>query len=212
MSGAVLSPAKPFGAADFATRAGCARYPSDAEDGDFAFNPDIKEVLRARATREAAVLIGVIERGGEGHVLLTKRTQALRTHSGQVALPGGRIDAEDGSARAAAVRECEEETGIAPHHIRPVGELPIYLSGSGYRIHPVLAVIEGEPAMTPNPHEVEDLFEVPLSFLMDRLNHRLGSRVWQGRRRYYYEMPYGEHYIWGVTAGIIRSAYERLYA
>ena len=66
--------------------------------------------------------------------------------------------------------------------------------------------------MTPNPHEVEELFEVPLSFLMDRLNHRLGSHVWQGQRRYYYEMPYGEHYIWGVTAGIIRSVYERLYA
>ena len=198
-------------AADFAARA--ARLgPSNGEaDGDFAINPGIDGWIRAQATREAAVLVGVIERAGGAHVLLTERTKSLRTHSGQIAFPGGRIDAEDGSPEAAAIRETAEETGIAPDHVRAVGRLPVYLSGSGFRIHPVLAVIEGDPAMRANPHEVERIFEVPLAFLMDRTNHRLASKFWNGRERHFYEVPYRDHHIWGVTAGIIRAASERLY-
>ena len=197
--------------ADFAARAASFRVPTGSEDGDFRFNMDISDLIRRNATREAAVLIGVADRDGEAHMLLTQRTRALRSHSGQVAFPGGRIDDDDLSAAEAARRECEEETGIARHHLRVVGELPTYLSGSGYRIHPVLAVIEGDPAMRANPDEVETIFEVPLSFLMDPANHAMGSLVWQGRRRHYYEMPWGGHRIWGVTAGIIRVLQERLY-
>jgi len=198
---------------DFAARARRAAAGDGApETGDFTINPDMADWVRANATREAAVLVGAVERDGQAQLLLTERTKALRTHSGQIAFPGGRIDAHDASPVAAAVRECEEETGIAARLIRPVGELPVYLSGSGFRIHPVLAVIEGDPPMRANPHEVVAIFEVPLGCLMDQGNHRTGSRVWNGRRRQFYEMPYGERRIWGVTAGIIRLLYERLYA
>ena len=93
----------------------------------------------------------------------------------------------------------------------PIGRLPDYLTGSGYRIVPVLATIAPGQALTPNPDEVDAVFDVPLSFLMDPANHRMESRIWQGRERFYYTMPFGERFIWGVTAGIIRSMFERLY-
>lgn len=196
---------------DFAVRAGRLAHAPDDDDGDFRFNTELEEAIRAHAVKEAAVLVGVIERAGEARMVLTRRTEQMRTHSGQVALPGGRIDAEDTSPVAAALRECEEETAVPQAALRPVGRLPVYLSGSGYRIHPVLAVIEGDPPMRPNPGEVETIFEVPLAYLMERANHRRGSLEWRGKRRYFIEMPWGEERIWGVTAGIIRAVSERLY-
>ena len=201
----------PFDLGDFVDRASALSAPDGLEDGDFRFNTDLTDLIRSRATREAAVLIGIADRDGEAHMLLTQRTKALRAHSGQVAFPGGRIDPEDLSAAEAARRECEEETGIARGHLNVIGELPVYLSGSGYRIHPVLAVIEGDPPMRPNPDEVEAIFEVPLSFVMDPSNYRMGSRVWNGKQRYFYETEWGRRHIWGVTAGIIRVLQERLY-
>ena len=204
--------ADPGHVGDFAVRAASHVFTAQDEDGDFRFNPDLTDAIRSQATKEAAVLIGVIDRGGEAHMLLTKRTEAMRTHSGQIAFPGGRIDPDDASPEAAALRETEEETGIGRAFARPVGRLPVYLSGSGFRIHPVLAVIEGDPPMRPNPDEVDAIFEVPLSYLMDSANHRTGRVHWKGRDRLFYEMPYGGYRIWGVTAGIIRMVYERLYA
>jgi len=202
----------PFGVADFSDRAVRRGDGSGPEAGDFRYNPDATDAIRAMARKDAAVLVSVIERGDGAHMVLTKRTEALRTHSGQIALPGGRIDPDDLTPEAAALRECEEETGIPRDAVRTVGRLPVYLSGSGFRIHPVLAVIEGDPPVRPNPDEVESVFEVPMAFLMNRDNHRKGSVVWNGKRRYFLEMPYGEHRIWGVTAGIIRTVYEGLYA
>jgi 8-oxo-dGTP pyrophosphatase MutT (NUDIX family) len=202
----------PFAVADFADRAVRRGDGSGPEAGDFRFNPDAADAIRATARKDAAVLVGVIERDGGAHMLLTKRTETLRTHSGQIALPGGRIDPEDATPEAAALRECEEETGIPQDAVRTVGRLPVYLSGSGFRIHPVLAVIEGDPPLQPNPNEVESVFEVPMAFLMNRDNHHKGSLVWNGKRRYFLEMPYGDYRIWGVTAGIIRSVYDGLYA
>lgn len=198
--------------ADFAVRAAGHAFTDRDEDGDFRFNPDLADAIRDHAKKEAAVLIGVIDRGGEAHMLLTKRTEAMRTHSGQIAFPGGRIDPQDASPEAAALRECEEETGIGPNWARPVGRMPVYLSGSGFRIHPVLAVIEGDPPVRPNPDEVDAIFDVPLAYLMDAANHRTASLTWKGRERSFYEIPYGGYRIWGVTAGIIRMIYERLYA
>jgi len=200
-----------YGAADFAARAGRLDVEPGEEDGDFRTNPELGEWVRRTATREAAVLVGVIERPMGASIVLTERTKALRTHSGQIAFPGGRIDADDASPEAAAIRECEEETGIASDHVRAVGRLPVYLSGSGFRIHPVLALISGDPLMRANPDEVEAIFEVPLGFLMDRSNHRRASRHLGGRERQFYEIPYGEWHIWGVAAGIIRAVSERLY-
>lgn len=191
-----------------------ARAFSDAdESGDFTFNRDLEGIIRSNATKDAAVLIGLHDKGiGDPNVLLTQRTESLRTHSGQIAFPGGRIDDTDADAVAAALRECEEETGIGSAYVDVVGVLPTYLSGSGFRIKPVIAELKSGYTVTPNPGEVETVFEVPLSFLMDPANHQHHSREWSGKKRYFYAMPYGDRYIWGVTAGIIRMMYERLYA
>ena len=180
------------------------------DGGDFLHNQDMEGLIRANATTDAAVLIGLVDRH-EPMVLLTRRTHNLRTHSGQIAFPGGRIDADDRDAVAAALRECEEETGIAPNEVSVMGRLPRYFSGSGYRITPVVARIAPNHVLRPNPDEVDAVFEVPLGFLMRPENHVLASRHWQGKTRYFFEMTYGEHRIWGVTAGIIRMMYERLF-
>ncbi|MDZ7823803.1 MAG: CoA pyrophosphatase [Ahrensia sp.] len=174
-------------------------------------NRPFEDTIRENANREAAVLVGVIDSPNEPRILLTQRTQTMRTHSGQIAFPGGRADEDDRSVEHTALREMQEETGIGADHIEIVGRLPIYLSGSGYRIHPILGVISGDYTIVPNADEVALVFDVPLSFLMDGANHKMASRDWQGAPRYFYEIPYKEHYIWGVTAGILRVMYERLY-
>lgn len=184
---------------------------SGEETGDYQFNHDLENIIRENANKQAAVLIGVRDVDGVAQVTLTQRTASLRTHSGQIAFPGGRIDPEDKGPEAAALRECEEETGIGAAHIEVLGRLPDYLSGSGFRIHPIIAQFHGGYVVRPSPDEVERLFDVPLRFLMDETNHKLSSRVWSGKERFYYEMPFGDRYIWGVTAGIIRVMFERLY-
>ena len=162
--------------------------------------------------KPAAVLVPVVLREPEPSVLLTERASGLRQHSGQIAFPGGRVDPEDGSILAAALREAREEIGLDERFVRPLGYLDAYLSGTNYLVTPVVAEVSPGYALTLNPEEVSLAFEVPLAFLMDAANHELHSREWKGRRRRYYAMPYGEHYIWGVTAGIIRNMYERLYS
>lgn len=202
-----------FTAQDFRNRAEARRYSPEEDDyGDHVLNPGSRDFIINRDLHEAAVLIPVIDRKEQATVLLTQRTEHLRSHSGQVAFPGGRIDLQDGSAERAALRETHEETGIEEAHIEIVGRLPDYVTGSGYRINPVLAVVEPGFVLDPNPEEVALVFEVPLCFLMDPANHRRESRMWQGRQRFYYSMSYDGHRVWGVTAGIIRSLYERLYA
>ena len=158
------------------------------------------------------MLIPVVDRGAEATVLLTKRAETLRNHTGQVAFPGGRIDAEDASPEAAALREAEEEVSLDPAFVEVVGRMPDYVSGSGYRIAPILSVVRPGFHLTLNPAEVDAAFEVPLRFLMDPANHGRGSRFWNDREWFFYEMPYDGNRIWGVTAGIIRTLYERLYA
>lgn len=197
---------------DFRARVSQLGVPDHADEtGDYQFNKDVEEAIRDHAKKQAAVLIGVRDVGGEAQVTLTQRTASLRTHSGQIAFPGGRVDATDDGPVAAALRECEEETGIGKDYIEVLGQLPDYLSGSGFRIRPVIAQFHPGYVVEPNPDEVERLFDVPLGFLMDQANHTLASRAWNGKQRYYYEMPFGDRYIWGVTAGIIRVLYERLY-
>lgn len=182
-----------------------------AETGDFQFNPDLETLIRENAHRQAAVLIGVLDGADGPRVLLTERTATLRAHSGQIAFPGGRVDDTDRTYAEAALRECEEEVGITPDYVEIVGDLPIYYSASGYRIHPVLAVISGDYTIRANEDEVARIFDVPLQFLMNENNHSKTCRDWKGRKRFFYEMPYQDHYIWGVTAGILRVMYERLY-
>ncbi len=165
-----------------------------------------------RRPRAATVLIGVIAREGSATLLMTLRAGHLRDHSGQIALPGGKIEAGDASPAAAALREAEEEVGLDPARVTPIGYLDPYLTGTGFLIVPTVAMVTPPFELTPDPAEVADVFEVPLAFLMDQANHARGSRALEGRVHSFYVMAYGERRIWGVTAGVIRTLYDRLYA
>lgn len=178
------------------------------------------EVLREkkfanRPPAPAAVLLGIVQRS-EPTVLLTQRTAHLSSHSGQVAFPGGRADPEDASPAATALREAQEEVGLDPGHVEVLGELPLYVTGSAYLVTPVVALIEPACRLEPNPHEVADLFEVPLAFLLDPAHHRRHAFEWQGVRREWFSMPYvdgpHERFIWGATAGMLRNFYRFLQA
>lgn len=206
-----------FSAADFRHRAlnqiGAPLEHAWREHGDHLLNPETLQEIEGLQFKDAAVLVPVVDDGDDGaKVILTQRTTRLRKHSGQIAFPGGGIDETDVSPEEAALREAQEEIGLDPAYVETVGRLPQYLSATGFRIFPVLSVVRRGFTITPNPHEVESVFEVPLSFLMTPENHRRDSRDWRGIVRHYYVMPYGERYIWGITAGIIRTLYERLYA
>ena len=204
--------APPFSAETFRLRAAIDRGPhEDFDYGDHRFNPGHPRVAGPRQLRDAAVLIPVVDHGPEASVILTKRAEKLTSHSGQVAFPGGRIDPTDVSPEAAALREAEEEIGLDAGHVEIIGRMPDYVSGSGYRIAPVLSIVRPGFTLSINEHEVDAAFEVPLRFLMDPANHAQNSREFNKRVWVYYDMPYGGQRIWGVTAGIIRTLYERLY-
>jgi 8-oxo-dGTP pyrophosphatase MutT (NUDIX family) len=177
--------------------------------GDHDLNPDF--TADGISFRDAAVLIPVVARRPQASVLLTQRTPHLTAHAGQIAFPGGKIDPEDQTPAAAALREAREEIGLHPSMVEPVGYLTPYLTRTGYRIVPVLGRVDPDHRITINPEEVTDTFEVPLAFLMSSGNHRRGCRPFNGKTRYFYEMPFNERYIWGITAGIIRGLYERVY-
>jgi 8-oxo-dGTP pyrophosphatase MutT (NUDIX family) len=178
--------------------------------GDLDLNPETWAKVGVAAIRPAAVLIPVVDRP-EPAVILTTRTDDLPSHAGQIAFPGGKIDADDTTPAGAALREAQEEIGLAPAVVEPLGYLDLYLTFSGFRILPTVARVEPDFALTPNRHEVADVFEVPLAYLMTPENHQLKSRDWKGIIRHYYEIPYQHRHIWGVTAGILRNLYERIY-
>lgn len=208
-----------FSARDFARRASLhdplaafGADPAHRAHGDHRLNADLVAGLENATLRAAAVLVPVTDDGPEARVILTRRTAALRRHSGQVAFPGGSIDPGDASVEAAAMREAFEEISLQPSFVEPVGRLPDYLTTTGFLITPILALVRAGYTVAANPAEVDAVFEPPLSFLMDPRNHVRESRVWEGRQRHYYTMPWEGHFIWGVTAGIIRTLYERLYA
>jgi 8-oxo-dGTP pyrophosphatase MutT (NUDIX family) len=178
--------------------------------GDHSLDPDGDAVAPPGPHRRAAVLVPIVSRGRGLFVLLTKRALHLRDHSGQIAFPGGKIDPADPSPLAAALREAEEEIGLKPSTVRLLGYLDPYLSATGFLVTPVIGLVEGAPALAPNPGEVAEIFEVPLAHLMDPARYALKSRPWQGRIRYFYAIAFGEKLIWGVTAGILHNLYERL--
>jgi len=179
------------------------------QQGDHQVAKNMADILAGRPFRPAAVLMPIVAHDAPTF-LLTRRASSLATHSGQVAFPGGRIDEGDRDPADAAMREAMEEIGLVRELITPLGYLEPYLSGTGFRIVPVVALVRPGFTLHLNPSEVVDAFEVPFDFLMSPDNHLRHNREWRGLIRSYYAMPYGEHYIWGATAGMIRRLYERL--
>jgi 8-oxo-dGTP pyrophosphatase MutT (NUDIX family) len=179
--------------------------------GDHDADPVMRKIAAVRPIRPAAVLVPVVDHA-EPTVLLTQRAQHLPDHAGQVSFPGGKIDESDASPVASALREAEEEIGLERCFVTPIGYLDLYLTTLGYRIVPVIARVRPGFSLALNESEVDATFEVPLGYLMDQNNIERHSRDWQGMRRHYYAITFGERYIWGVTAGILRNLHERIYS
>lgn len=186
--------------------------------GDDRLNPDDQQDFKNRAFKHAAVLIPIVDRGDDAGVILTQRTEHLSSHKGQIAFPGGKVDPGE-TPQEAAFREAWEEVGLTGDMLQLLGTFGDYFSGSGYRIAPVIALVKADYTLTINTDEVASAFEVPLSFLMSRENHRIESLTWKERERHFFAMPYQdetvdppvERRIWGVTAGIIRMIQDRVY-
>lgn len=182
---------------------------------DYDLNPDLPRTGHAATLKSAAVLIPVIARAPLT-VLLTLRTGEMghgpsSHHAGQVAFPGGKIEQGDADACAAALREAEEEVGLSPSLVEPLGYVEPYRTGTGYLVTPVVALVSRGFEPAPDPAEVADVFEVPFAFLMDEANHRIDSFMWRGAERHFYAMPYEQRYIWGATAGILKALHRRLF-
>jgi 8-oxo-dGTP pyrophosphatase MutT (NUDIX family) len=179
--------------------------------GDLDLDPETWKRAGVSAAKPAAVLVAVVDRPAPA-VILTQRTADLTTHGGQIAFPGGKIDPQDQSPVAAALREAEEEIGLAPSLVEPLGYLDLYLTFSGFRILPTVARVAPGYTLSLNRGEVTEAFEVPLEFVMNPDNYQRRSRDWKGIVRQYYAIPYQDRYTWGVTAGILRNLYERICA
>lgn len=160
--------------------------------------------------RAAAVLVPLVKRPEGLTVLFTKRTEHLSNHPGQISFPGGHTEEDDQSAQHAALRETEEEVGLAPSYIQVIGKLNDYVTRTGFRVTPVVGLVDVPYPTKPDPHEVAEVFEVPLSFLMNEKNHQKCSRVFLGKTRYFWAMPYDDYYIWGATAGMLRNLFDFL--
>jgi 8-oxo-dGTP pyrophosphatase MutT (NUDIX family) len=175
---------------------------------DYDLNPG----MRPNAMREltpAAVLLAIVARP-EPAVLFTRRTPHLSRHAGQVSFPGGRVHQDDLSLVETALRETHEETGITATFVTVAGFLDAYETGTGFAILPVVGLLTEGFELLPDTNEVENVFEVPLAFLLDPANRERRSMEWQGRRREFYAFNYGSHYIWGATAGILVNFADRL--
>jgi len=187
--------------------------PEIATKGDHDLNPEMTSWLEEGVEyRDAAVLVPLVDRPQGLQALFIQRAEGPDAHAGQVAFPGGKVERHDAGPVAAALREAEEETGVAQDFVEVLGFLDYYRTGTLFRISPVVGIVREGFTLVPDPVEVADIFEVPLSFLMNPDNHMRDSRMWKGKRRHFYAMPYGERYIWGATAGILRNMFERLYA
>lgn len=169
--------------------------------GDADLNPGMPQVRETPIP--AAVLVPLITRAGGLNVILTKRKAHLKDHAGQIAFPGGRRDPGDADSIDTALRETEEEIAILRSRIRILGRLAPYITRTGYRVMPVVGQVAPPVDPKPHPFEVEEIFEVPLAFLLNRANHRRHSRAIAGVRRSFHAMPFGDYYIWGATAGMI---------
>jgi 8-oxo-dGTP pyrophosphatase MutT (NUDIX family) len=180
--------------------------PFDTIYGDQDVRPAAHDLL------PASVLVPIVVRPEALTVLLTRRTAHLRDHSGQIAFPGGRAEPHDPTPEATALRESSEEVGLDPARVELLGRLADYHTRTGYRVTPVVGVVTPPFELRPDAHEVDEVFEVPLSFLLDPRNHQRHAREFQGRTVHYFAIPYAEYYIWGATAGMLVNLYRYLAA
>lgn len=160
--------------------------------------------------RPAAVLVPLVARAGAESVLLTRRTDHLYHHPGQISFPGGRVEPHDTSAVMTALRETQEEIGLGADRVELLGALPDYFTGTGFRVTPVVGLVHPPFELTLDAFEVAEAFEVPLSHFLDPQNHLRHSLEIEGRTRHFHAMPYGDYYIWGATAGMLMSLYQVL--
>jgi 8-oxo-dGTP pyrophosphatase MutT (NUDIX family) len=178
---------------------------------DFELNPELEVLADAKRKQPAAVLIPIIEGEQHASILFTQRTEEMPTHAGQISFPGGKMDAGDANVVETALREAREEIGLEVEFIDTIGFLEDYVTSTGYRISPLVAVIRQGYSITPDRSEVADVFDVPLSFLMNAQNHEMHTREWRGAQRKFYAMSYRNRFIWGATAGMLRNLYDWLY-
>jgi 8-oxo-dGTP pyrophosphatase MutT (NUDIX family) len=178
--------------------------------GDYDLNPGWEN--KVETWRPAAVLAPIIKRPGGWTMLFTQRAEETPAHPGQISFPGGRVQASDANAVETALRETFEEVGLGREWIEPIGAWDRYETGTGYRVTPVVGLVEPGFELKLDPREVASVFEAPLSFLFDPANHERRETEFKGALRAYYAMPYEGRFIWGATAGMIRALWERLYA
>lgn len=180
---------------------------SSTHRGDHDLNPGIDPPSQLRP---AAVLVPVVVRRQSLNIILTKRSEDLPVHPGQVSFPGGGVEEEDRDAVHTALREAEEEIGLDPGRVEVLGQLDVYKTRTGFEIFPVVGLLTPPFDLTPEPGEVAEIFEIPLTFIMDRNNHQRHSREWQGTTRQFFVFPHDTHYIWGATAGMLVNLADML--
>lgn len=202
-----MSASKPFGSApaNDLERLRAALFPAPAP-GIFVREDGVGE----ETLTPASVLFPIVLRPAAPTVLLTQRTAHLKDHPGQISFPGGRAEPADPSPAHTALRETEEEIGLPAGRIEIAGYLPEYCTSTGFRVTPVVAMVTPPFELRTDPFEVAEVFEVPLAFLLDPANHKRHALHYRGQLRHYYAMPYGDHFIWGATAGMIMSLYQAI--
>jgi 8-oxo-dGTP pyrophosphatase MutT (NUDIX family) len=204
-----MTVAPPFSLADFCTRA-AERLLHEPPDAAAPAQGNLNPLREVKAPRAAAVLVPIVSRA-EPTVLLTQRTAHLAAHAGQISFPGGKIEPDDDSPLTAALREAEEEIGLDRGLVSPLGYLDAMVTGTGFRIVPVVGLVAPAHALALNPDEVAEAFELPLVFAMTPANHLKHSRLFNGVERSFHALPWQQRYIWGATAGMLKNLYDRLY-
>src|SRR5262245_19232538 len=174
--------------------------PPGVRRGDHDLNPDL---LPDGPLTQAAVLVPLVDRPQGLTILLTRRTDHLQAHAGQISFPGGRCEPGDCDPVETALREAEEEIGLSRSLVTPIGRLDTYVTRTGFEVTPIVALVAPPPVLIPDPHEVAEVFEVPLDFILDPASRQRHSRIYSGATRYFFVFPWRDYYIWGATAGML---------